>query len=200
MENISTEKRKFFHKKVVQFLSTACTYLLKNLPRDDEPVIKHAEVADILWRDSAKFSSLKFFLKKFPLLLPSAVTIDEVEEEFRSYQSCDLPNTPDFEKQSMDQQWKTLQKLKNHSGSPLLEHLPSIMLKIISIPHSNASSERIFSLVRVNRTDFRSSMSVETLQSLLILKQNTQECFKRDPSANVLKACKSATTVSLAKQ
>ncbi len=48
--------------------------------------------------------------------------------------------------------------------------LANVMLGILTIPHSNASCERIFSLVRKNKTDFRPNLSQNTLEALLVEK------------------------------
>ena len=49
-------------------------------------------------------------------------------------------------------------------------HLARIMSGVLAIPHSNADCERVFSLVRKTRTEARSSVNNETLESLLIQK------------------------------
>ena len=185
----SKNKKKFF-KSVKRFLTTACTYLLKNLPLK-EPFIKHAAVANISYRDDATFRSLEFFIDRYPIILSDGLTKDVLDSEMRSYKQCDLPT---FSKETpMDVRWKELLKLKDECGNILLPHLPKVMVRILSIPHSNASCERIFSVVRKNRTDFRANMETETLQSLLILKQTGGECFNRKFTPEVITACKKAT-------
>jgi len=44
------------------------------------------------------------------------------------------------------------------------------MCGIMTIPHSSAHCERVFSCVRKNRTEQRDSLSDRTLESLLVLK------------------------------
>ena len=193
-EKFSSEKKKQFFSSVKKFLKTACTYLLKNLPLD-EPFIKHAAVADIDRRDDAQFSSLLHFIEHFPIILPDGVTTDMLDAEFRKYKYADLPTFP--KKTPMDFQWKSLLKLTDDCNAVLLPNLPKVMVRLLSIPHSNASCERIFSIVRKNRTDFRASMSTEVLQSILILKQAGGVCYDQKPTPAVIKACKAATQAHL---
>ena len=61
----------------------------------------------------------------------------------------------------------------SHTSSPMDElkyhKLASLALQLLSIPSSNADSERVFSLVRRIKTEFRSSLLTETV------------CFDRMP-------------------
>ena len=100
----------------------------------------------------------------------------------------------------MELQWKMLgSSVRDVTGQLCLHDLAKVMISILAIPHSNASCERIFSTVRKNRTDFRSSMSVETLESLLIMKQRDEVCYDRVNSPQLLKLCKTATVRALSK-
>ncbi|GFS13274.1 zinc finger protein 862 [Elysia marginata] len=124
--------------------------------------------------------------------------LDTLGREFRDYQICSLPESSP--EKPMEEQWLQLKKLTDECGAPLLQHLPTFMLNVLSIPHSNAACERIFSLVRRNRTDFRASMSVQTLENLTVLKQSCQSggcCFNRITDPSLLKSCKEATMVGL---
>ena len=73
--------------------------------------------------------------------------------------------------------------------------LACVMLGILSIFHSNADSERIFSMVRKVRTESRASMSVPTLEALLINKMG----FGVQLTDSVLTKCKKATVDFLRK-
>uniref|UniRef100_H2ZWJ5 HAT C-terminal dimerisation domain-containing protein n=1 Tax=Latimeria chalumnae TaxID=7897 RepID=H2ZWJ5_LATCH len=55
---------------------------------------------------------------------------------------------------------------------PILTNLAKLVL---TLPYSNADIEHLFSMVKKNKTDLRSSLSAETLCSLLKMKIN---CFK----------------------
>ncbi len=49
----------------------------------------------------------------------------------------------------------------------LYKNLATLALQLISTPVSNADSERVFSLVRGIKTEYRSSLSTETLSALI---------------------------------
>ena len=58
-----------FYKNVVCYFTEACDYIKKKLPLN-EPLLQHAEVADVFLQQSAKSTSLLYFLERFPCLIP----------------------------------------------------------------------------------------------------------------------------------
>ena len=53
----------------------------------------------------------------------------------------------------MDMIWGSLQEK--------LPNLSRVALAVLTIPHSNAGEERVFSMIRKNKTDFRSTWIFE---------------------------------------
>ena len=77
-------------------------------------------------------------------------------------------------------------------------YLPKVAELVLVFPHSNAGEERIFSMVRKNKTDSRSSMKLDgTLSSILSMKLHYPEtrtpCHKWVPEEELLKNSKKAT-------
>ena len=76
-------------------------------------------------------------------------------------------------------------------------HLQNVAELVVVLPHSNAGEERLFSMVRKNKTDSRSSLKLEgTLSNLLAMKlqypEDTSPCFKFNPDENLISAAKKA--------
>jgi hypothetical protein len=159
---------KEFYSNVRQYFVSACDYIKKSLPLDD-PVLVHAEVADTEKRLTVKASSLEFFIKKFPCLLPEGVSLDLILEEFALYQCQTIESDIEHCKR-IDEKWNLIGQMKNDGGSSMFKHLSYVMRGILCIPHSSAHCERVFSVVRKNRTDQRASLSDQTLEALLVLK------------------------------
>ena len=81
-----------------------------------------------------------------------------------------------------------------------LPNLSKVALSLLTIPHSNAAEERVFSLVRKNKTDFRANLDLETsLSSIITIKMNRpaslQACHQFKPTKELLKKCKAACRV-----
>ena len=66
---------------------------------------------------------------------------------------------------------------------------------VLVTPHSNAEEERVFSMVRKNKTDFRSSLKSDgSLSSILTVKLNNKESSdKYEPSKALIEKSKKVT-------
>ena len=63
--------------------------------------------------------------------------------------------------------WYRILQFKSPMGEQRYKNLATLALQLLSIPASNADSERVFSLVRRIKTDFRSSLQTETVSALI---------------------------------
>ena len=94
-----------------------------------------------------------------------------------------------------DQQWFQIAELKDPMSKPKYKKLAHLMLGILTVPHSNAECERLFSQVRKNKTEFRGSMGNDMLGSLLLAKSDFTNvpCYATKFSSSFLKKAKAAT-------
>lgn len=83
----------------------------------------------------------------------------------------------------MDTLWNYLATLKSGDGYQRFQKLSCIAMLVLLIPHSNADEERVFSMIRKNKTPFRPSLGLDkTLPYLLTVKLATEEpCHKFQP-------------------
>ena len=104
-------------------------------------------------------------------------------------------NDEDTRKYRMDVIWAYLSTVKNVDGKLTFEQLAKVALLVLTIPHSNAQEERVFSLVTKNKTKFRPNLKLDgTLASILTIKlANAQPCYKFNPPKEVIESAKKAT-------
>ena len=69
------------------------------------------------------------------------------------------------------------------------------MSEMLCIEHSNASSERVFSMVKKIMVDQRSSLSYDTLKYLLRIKINSDQCCT-DYNERIAESSTAATSAS----
>ena len=135
--------------------------------------------------------------------------LDHLLEEFSGYQLLSDSDIPQgvwkkatvVEDQGgityhrLDILWHHLSMMKDPDGTHRFSRLAKIALLILSVPHSNAEEERIFSMVRKNKTSFRPSLDPKgTLSSILSIKlANPLPAHQYEPSKEVLQKAKSAT-------
>ena len=73
--------------------------------------------------------------------------------------------------------WLSALNMKSPMGSPKYEHLRTLALQLLSIPKSNADSERVFSLVKRIKIVFRPNLATETVSALIGCRFNkTMRC------------------------
>ena len=95
----------------------------------------------------------------------------------------------------MDLFWGYLKTVKK-SGTNILEfyNLFRVANAVLTIQHSNAGEERIFSLINKNKTPSRSSLSLDgTLSSIVTVKTHVENPLQWQPSEALLEKAKHAT-------
>ena len=127
--------------------------------------------------------------------------LSKISEEFIQYQLLDDADIPrsvwenarvqdddDDSHYRMDVIWCYLSTIKGSDGRPSFSRLYTIAKLVLVLPHSNAGEERVFSIIRKNKTPFRPNLGIDkTLPSLLTVKLATQEpCHKCEPPAHVI--------------
>ena len=158
-------------------------------------VQEHSKAANISKRQEVKFEYDEFFIDRFPALKADK---DVVQLEFLRYQVELLPEC-ELSSEREDVAWRHISQLRYSNGKH--KELGAIVKGILVIPHSNADSERVFSCVRKNRTEFRPPLSESTLESLLVEKNSMfasgKVCHNQTYSTQLIRKAKSATYTSL---
>lgn len=94
----------------------------------------------------------------------------------------------------MDEHWAHICNLKCRNGAQRFPLLSKIIRTILTIPNSNADSERMFSGVKKIHTAFRSQLNNDTICQLLAVKTNCDDdCYNLTTDSELLKKAKSAT-------
>lgn len=204
LKELSEDELSEFYTHVRNYYCASCNYIIANFPHNAD-LLHHAEIADVSKKERKTFSSVKYFIEQFPSLLfvkgeeTRFAAIDALEAEFLNFQVEKIPEHIQILERS-DEQWASLAEEKNPLSKWKYEKLSKLMLGVLTFPHSNAACERIFSVVRKNKTDFRGSLNQKTLEAILIAKSNmTEPCYRQTYDKNFLKQAKSATTVALNK-
>lgn len=121
--------------------------------------------------------------KRLPHL---GLDLDSLREEMVAFQVVARSELP--MDQPVDRFWALVGK------DDRFTNLGKLMMALLCIPHSNASSERAFSMVRKIVTENRTRMDNSTLCSLLSCKINfTAPAHTYVPSTSVLQAAKHCT-------
>ena len=203
--DISQHEVDRFYDAVREFYDSAFDYCRKWLPLNSS-FLKACQIVDFENRLKHPFDVVTELIGLFPNLyskFEDVKLLDKLEEEFLVYQGLSKSDIPSHvwdnaavreSKESityfrMDVVWAYLRK-----PLPLLS---GIMLPILTIPHSNAAEERVFSMIKKNKTEFRANLEMDkSLDSIMVIKMNSPEaltpCHQMKFSKELLQKCKSA--------
>lgn len=142
---------------------------------------------------------------RFSHLLPfsSGSELTKLNEEFVDYQLLDdgiipqsiwdkatvLINEESGEKKyRMDVIWHYLSNMRSGDGRDRFRRLSCVAKLVLVIPHSNAGEERVFSMVKKNKTPSRPSLGLDnTLSGLLTVKLGVKEpCHRFEPDPSIV--------------
>ena len=203
--DISENDADKFYDAVREFFETAYSYCVKWLPLDD-PVYKSSRFIEFSNRSKISFDELTELLTSFPRRFENYIKdphqLDALEEEYQQYKTM---SNDDISKEIWEESLVKVSEGHTYHRMDIiwgeirksLPKLADIALFLLTIPHSNAGEERIFSIIGKNKTKFRASLSSNTsLNSIMLIKINKPESFKPcycwKFSNELLKKCKAA--------
>ncbi|XP_060125482.1 uncharacterized protein LOC118081165 isoform X3 [Zootoca vivipara] len=177
-----TAEKKIF-QTVRRFYEAALQKMFSSFPLDN-PLPRDLKVLDPAARIDVTPGAVESLVALLPQL---SLNEDRLREELLDYQLTDTKQLPQEEK--IDRFWGLLGK------DVRFRELPRLMKALLCIPHSNASSERVFSMVREIVAEKRMALlDNSTVSALLACKINySGPAYKYTPSKRVLKAAKPAT-------
>ena len=75
----------------------------------------------------------------------------------------------------IDEMWKNILNSKNFDGTKIFSNLESLVEVVLSLPHSNAEAERIFSIVTDVKNKKRNRLSNDTVSAICIVRSSFQD-------------------------
>ena len=119
------------------------------------------------------------------------INVDNIEEQFALHQIEDFKSL-NFPR--MDSTWNFILNITDESGIKNFNSLTKLALLVLLIPHNNTYTERVFSIIRKNQTEFCPNLSTDTLSALLIEKcksiSDEEKCCKKTFTEDQLIAVK----------
>ena len=196
-----THDTKPFFTAVRNFYVATITKMLKKFPFNDT-LMKDLTTLQPEKTPEFNFSTVATLAKRFPQIgLSDNATVDLLREEFKDYQlnPNDLPTVHTYkaadgtEKSRVGLYWSEVGRMTIFDGKERFGQLFKLMSGLLSIPCSNADSERGFSVLRKIHTDQRACLEQTTIVSLMSLKFNCDNCCSDQIFEELLTKCKKAT-------
>uniref|UniRef100_H3AC39 HAT C-terminal dimerisation domain-containing protein n=1 Tax=Latimeria chalumnae TaxID=7897 RepID=H3AC39_LATCH len=180
-----------FHAEMRGFYQKALVYMKQKFPLKDS-ILKAVVVFDPENRVKSNLSMIETPLEKFPDVIPQNRT-NELFMEFMLYTCPDLP-TFSSQEDRIDKFWHQVSQLiEPATGQQQFRLLSQLAKYALLLPHSNAFCESIFSTVRKNTTEARSSLGIRNnlctvMASKINVFKNTP-CTVWSPSSDLIQSC-----------
>ena len=213
--DISERQHSRVFKAAQAYFKDSLSYILTKFPPSNELIMKAGWI-DVGSRIDSKWESVEFFINRLKAIFQQ-LPVDKLYDKF-----CDYPTVPDEcfrddvlkEAKVIDREedgevlfpyrvdvlwWYIAQLVIPGTTAKRFKHLPKVAGLVLVLPHSNAGEERLFSIVRKNKTESRALMKLEgTLSSLLAMKlqypEQTVPCHMWSPTKELLDSSKKAAT------
>lgn len=104
---------------------------------------------------------------------------NELDREWHILRNTGLPFTGEDAKEV--EIWAYIANIKKGDGSLLFPFLSEFAQNILTLPHSSANVERIFSEITLIKTNKRNCLGTETLKGLLFTKDHLKQ-ISSEPS------------------
>ncbi|XP_011859194.1 PREDICTED: uncharacterized protein LOC105556713, partial [Vollenhovia emeryi] len=134
----------------------------------------------VLRKTRETMPSLLPLMKAVPRIV-SPEQYQSIDDEWKTLPFFELPSDINI-KENVDIFWAKLGRIDEGDQGLTFKHLSKFCLNVISLPHSNAECERIFSTVNQIKTKSRNKMINETLNGLILAKQRVKNCVQYEPS------------------
>ncbi|KAK3921778.1 Teichoic acid glycerol-phosphate primase [Frankliniella fusca] len=105
---------------------------------------------------------------------PDTETLQQLEEEWRALPRLSIPAEAKACLKEADQFWHVMLTATDECGELLLKIMPRFALNVLSLPHSNAECERIFSKVNRIKTPLRNRLVVPTVLGCMLASQSVR--------------------------
>ena len=208
---------KFFFASIRKFYLSSIKKMLKKFPFGD-PLLKDLGILQPHKASTYEARTVLRLAKKFPQLeLSTPECLDRLREEFTdfllspseiqplitTYSAWDPSFNPHTSAEKVAKPrpgafWHNIAQMRSLDGEQRFPFLSKLMAGLLSIPSSNADSERGFSMLRKIHNDQRSNLDHSTIVSLMSLKFNCDSCcYDTKLTSELLSDCKKATFKSL---
>lgn len=183
---------KNFKERCREFLITSCLEIKKRYNFEDEllPKLSLLTVQKALSHEERNWTPTLLPLATLVPKISNSYNIQEIDE-WRQLPFVHLPD--DITKFNVaDIFWGKLKTYTKSSNEKEFEVIAQFALDILSLPHSNADSERIFSKVNLIKTKQRNRLNTKTIDGCILASQAVKEQKKLNkkfhPTSDMLKS------------
>lgn len=183
--NVANELENDFKNRCRQFLQVSCQQIRKRFDFGDTIMSKLSLVnPETALSKNNNCSSLAHLCALLPKCA-EGLNKQSIDDEWRQLRFYDFSEKILHEK-STDIFWSNVKNIRNDEDIPLFYNISTFFLNILSLPHSNADCERIFSSMNLLKTKLRNALHISSVSHILLAK----ECIKEQGGCTNFVPCK----------
>ena len=192
-DTISESTKSRFFASVRNFYIGVLDKIVKKFPFGDQTLANIEFMNPKVASEKMNNEVTVNFAQRFNLVCTD--DLDQLEGEARVFHTLESDALPPFEEtERADKWWHKTMQMKTPRGVVRFPLLKTVVQAILTIPNSNAESERSFSMMKKIHTMYRSQMCNETRCALMATKMNADtECYNFTVDKDLCKKAKSAT-------
>lgn len=191
-DQLRPDLKQFFLQKCREFLSKLCSELKKRFHFQNNFLKKLTIFKPKNVRSVNQLFSLVNYFQEFKRCVVDDAKVQYIDDEWRL-----LPKYVFKEKEinfedDIDKFWVNLYNFKSEGTNEyIFRNVAQFVLNILSLPHSNAQCERVFSQVNLIKTKQRNRLITSTINGSLLasqeVKKNFESCVLFKPNQSMLK-------------
>lgn len=160
------------------FLITLCCELQKRVPKNINilKTMSSFSVQDMNMTFPKDISEIASTFENI-----SGGTVDDIVSEWN------LIHKRQKKGETTDEFWSEVSQMTTASGEQRFSHISKLATSLLSLPFSNASVERSFSIMNIIKNKLRNQMSVKTAEAILRVKDNLSNSASFEPTKSMLK-------------
>ncbi|XP_046972275.1 zinc finger protein 862 [Vanessa cardui] len=190
LELVEENRKTIFRQNCKKFIVAACSAIRKRYPINDPIMTAISNLDPEICVSAGRPESLAPLFPIFPRLIPKTLNEQqELDDEWRRL-LLHLPNDLEASQRPPDKFWQLVSQIDNE-GTKVFKRLSTFMLAMLSLPHSNAECERIFSKVNDVKTKKRNKLITRSIRGNLLtqqsIKRHGQNCLDFKPGDEMLK-------------
>ena len=166
---ISQQTAREVTTNMINFYVTLCNQITSRIDLSD-PILIHFAILDPNHVANRKFEAIYPLLKMFPNLISEA-ELQVADMEYREIRNIGLKDFQPEELTSSVAFWNKCLIVRRSDGNFAFPVLRRVVPALLSLPHSSACVERLFSQYNLNKNKLRNRLSPEVLEGLLASKE-----------------------------
>ncbi|KAF9417162.1 hypothetical protein HW555_005673 [Spodoptera exigua] len=175
-----------FRKTCLSFYIEALAQIRKRFSFEDPLFDLLENVLNPIKAQKFEVKDLSCVIKRFPnIIIPDTENLHKEWKKHAFLDFSELNMSPDL---PVEEYWNKILKMTDGTGEPMFPNLKEIIKVLLVLPFSNACVERVFSQLKLIKSDQRNRLNTDTIAALMATKAAVKNATIFEPSKALMHA------------